>query len=281
MEQDLEQIRDQQQQSWDKSSESWGKWDVFMMDYMKPLGDAMINALDLKTTDIVLDIAAGTGEPGLTIAGLVPEGRVVITDLSDRMLDVARANAKSRGVANIETKACDASELPFDTATFDKVSCRLGLMYFPDLLLGTKEMARVLKPGGVLTACVWGPPPLNGWVGSIMSVINKHMQLPPPPPNAPGMFRCSAPGLVTDLFTEAGLHDVKLEEVSGLIHFGSIENYWIFMREVAPPVIGAMAKADEAMKAAMYADLESLLNSREGDHKASLPFSATVVTGTR
>lgn len=60
-----------------------------MMQFLRPMGAAIVNALELQPTDAVLDIATGTGEPGLTIASLVPDGTVIGTDLSEGMLATA------------------------------------------------------------------------------------------------------------------------------------------------------------------------------------------------
>src|SRR4051812_2026525 len=107
MEQALQQIRDQQKQTWNKFSAGWKKWDKFTMDFLSPMGIGIIESLKLNETDLVLDIAAGTGEPGLTIAGIVKKGKVSITDLSEDMLQIAEENAIARGITNYETIACD------------------------------------------------------------------------------------------------------------------------------------------------------------------------------
>ena len=135
MEQQLEDIREQQKASWNKYSPGWKKWDELNMDLLKPISDEIISLINPTDEDVVLDIAAGTGEPGLTIATMLMGGKVIITDLSDDMLEIARENAIERGITNIETCACDVCELPFADNTFDAISCRFGFMFFPDMLL--------------------------------------------------------------------------------------------------------------------------------------------------
>jgi ubiquinone/menaquinone biosynthesis C-methylase UbiE len=81
----LEQIRDQQRETWDKFSSGWKKWDELVLNWLAPVGQDLIRSAALKDDSNVLDVAAGTGEPGLTAATLVPKGRVTVTDLSDRM----------------------------------------------------------------------------------------------------------------------------------------------------------------------------------------------------
>jgi len=145
-----EEIRDAQRATWAGLSASWEKWDAVIMDQLAPVTAGLIEHLGITDGLHHLDIAAGTGEPGLSIARLAPAGRVVLTDLSEAMLEVAERRARAQGITNIETLVCSADDLPFDDATFDTVSVRFGFMFFPDLAGATVELARVLRPGGRL-----------------------------------------------------------------------------------------------------------------------------------
>ncbi|AYA35850.1 methyltransferase domain-containing protein [Hymenobacter oligotrophus] len=281
MEAQLEQIREQQKETWNKFSPGWRKWDDFTMNWLKPMGDEIIRVLQLRSTDVVLDIAAGTGEPGLSIAKIVKDGLVVITDLAEGMLEVARDNAAKRGIRNYETVACDVCELPFSDNTFDAISCRMGFMFFPDMQLAAQEMQRVLKPGGRIAAAVWGTPDQNPWVTMIMGTISKHMQLPAPPPGAPGMFRCGSPGVLAEIFRQAGLVNVAEQELTGKLKAGSRDNYWTFMNEVAAPVVTAMSKADSNTQAKIRSEVMELVDQKYPDHQAAIDFGARVVCGQK
>lgn len=281
MEQQLLQIREQQKETWNNFSSGWRKWDDFTMEFMKPMGDEIIRSLELKDTDTVLDVAAGTGEPGLTIAGIVTNGKVIITDLAEGMLEVARDNAAKKGITNYETVLCDVCELPFEDETFDAVSCRFGFMFFPDMLMAAKEMVRVLKPGGVIASSVWSVPDKNFWVTATMSTINKNMQLPAPPPGAPGMFRCGSPGFLAELFRQAGLKHVTEKEITGRIRYGSNDTYWNFMNEVAAPVVSAMSKADDALKEKIRNEVFDLVDQKYPDRNAALDYGALIVCGRK
>jgi ubiquinone/menaquinone biosynthesis C-methylase UbiE len=144
---DLDHVRDQQRDTWDRFSTGWRRWDVMVGEWLAPFGAAMIRHANLRDTFHVLDVATGTGEPGLTAAALVPQGRVTLTDLAERMLAVARENAVQRGLRNVETRVCDAGALPFADASFDAVLCRFGFMFFPDMTMAANELARVAQPG--------------------------------------------------------------------------------------------------------------------------------------
>ena len=156
-------IRDGQRAAWAGLSAGWEKWDSVIMDQLAPVSTAMIERLRIAEDQQHLDIAAGTGEPGLSIARLAPKGHVVLTDLVPEMLDVAARRARADDIANVETKVCSADELPFDGASFDSVSVRFGYMFFPDMAKATAEFARVLEPGGRLCSSVWVKPEENPW----------------------------------------------------------------------------------------------------------------------
>ncbi|MCB0689483.1 MAG: class I SAM-dependent methyltransferase, partial [Saprospiraceae bacterium] len=192
-------IRDTQRDSWNKFSPGWKKWDLFTMDFLESQGKEIIKALQLDPHDQVLDIASGTGEPGLTIAGILTGGTVTAVDLSEGMLRIAQEKAEYQGLQNFNTLVADACELPFADHSFDAISCRLGFMFFPDMLVAAKEMLRVLKPGGRLATTVWGEPAKNVWITAIMGAIKRNIDLPTPPPDAPGMFRCAQPGALSTL----------------------------------------------------------------------------------
>ena len=281
MEQQLEEIREQQKATWNKFSPGWKKWDDLMMDFLKPMGDEIIRQLNLKDTDVVLDVAAGTGEPGLTIASKLKSGKVIITDLAEDMLAIARENAAKRGIKNIETRACDVCELPFADNTFDAVSCRFGFMFFPGMLLSAKEMVRVLKPGGRIATSVWNVPEKNFWVTAIGGTINRNMQLPAPPPGAPGMFRCAESGLIQNLFKQAGLKNTSEKEVTGKLKSGTVDVYWNMLTEVAAPFVAALGKADDAMKEKIREEVFQAVNQKYPDGNVFIDSSALVICGEK
>ena len=77
MEAQLVQIREQQKEVWNRFSPGWKKWDDLTMDFLKPMADEIIHLIKPKDNDMVLDVASGTGEPGLTIATMLRGGKVV------------------------------------------------------------------------------------------------------------------------------------------------------------------------------------------------------------
>ncbi|MEO8627053.1 MAG: methyltransferase domain-containing protein [Betaproteobacteria bacterium] len=277
----LDQIRDHQRDTWDRFSAGWKKWDAMVLTWLGPFGQAMIRHADLKQDSNVLDVAAGTGEPGLTAAQLVPRGRVTVTDLAERMLAVAAENAARRGVTNLDTRVADAGALPFSDASFDAVLCRFGFMFFPDVALSARELTRVAKPGARVSAAVWGVPEKNPWATTIMGAIGRNVEMPAPPPGSPGLFRCAPKGFMRDVFAEAGLRDVVEEEISSEVVLETPEQYWEFMNDVAAPVVAGLAKADDATRPKIRSEVLDLARKSMRDGAVRLQSTAVIVAGTR
>jgi SAM-dependent methyltransferase len=277
-----EEIRDAQRATWDGLSEGWEKWDAVIMDQMRPVASAMIERFDLAEDQQHLDIASGTGEPGLSVAKLVPQGRVVLADLSPEMLAVAARRAAAQGVTNVETRVCSADDLPFDDATFHSVSVRFGYMFFPDAPAATAELARVLRSGGRLCASVWVRPDQNPWTTIAMQAIGTEVALPPPDPDGPSMYRCAAPGQVSGLYEAAGLHDVEEWDVSVDLVTGSAAEYWEMLSEHVSLAVAALQQVDAAgRKRIAHADIAALEPYEAPDGTVSVPGLARCIVGTK
>ncbi len=277
----LDQILDQQRETWDRFSAGWKKWDELVLNWLNPFGAVMLRHAKLIEDSNVLDVAAGTGEPGLTAATLVPSGRVTVTDISERMLAVAAENAARRGLRNFETRVCDAGALPFSDASLDAVLCRFGFIFFPDIDATAREFARVARPGATICAAVWSEPLKNPWATTIMGAISRHVEMPALPPGSPGLFRCAQTGFISRVFSEAGLRDVTEEEVSCDMVHDTPQRYWEFMTDVAAPVVAGLAKADETTRERIRSEVLGLARQFLRDGVVRMRSTATVIVGTR
>ena len=281
MELQLSAIREQKKQSWNKFSPDWNKWDDLFTDFLKPMDDEIIRMLNLKPTDIVLDVASEQGEPGLTIATKLKYGSVIITDLDEDALETVRENAMRRGINNIDTHVSDVIDLPFPDNTFDAVSCRLGFMYFPYILSAAKEMVRVLKPGGKMVTSVWDTPEKNFWATVIMGAINENMDLPTSPFGAPGMFRCAKDGYMSSLFHHMGLKNISVREVEGNLHCETSEVYPTLMQQMGGQMIAAVNQAGGAMKEKIKRESIQAFNKKYGDGNMVIDSSSLVIYGEK
>jgi ubiquinone/menaquinone biosynthesis C-methylase UbiE len=276
-----EQISDQQRKSWNKFSAGWKKWDEWTMRFLKPTGDEIIRLLKITGTDQVLDVATGTGEPGQSIAKLVPKAKVTGCDISEGMLAVARENAGLKGISNYEAVWGDGCSLPFPENRFNAISCRMGFMFFPDLKMAIREMYRTLKPGGRLAISVWDAPIKNPWITTLTGTIGRHIESVPPLPETPGMFRCAAPGMITELLQWAGFRNISESEITGKAEFGSALSYWMNMTEVAAPIVATMSKADKATKVAIRKEVFEQLQKNTEDEKVKLDYASLIIYGEK
>ena len=274
-------IRDGQRAAWAGLSAGWEKWDSVIMEQLGPVGDAMIERLDIAEDQQHLDIAAGTGEPGLTIARLAPRGRVVLTDLVREMLDVAARRARAQRIGNIETQVCSADDLPFDDAAFDSVSVRFGYMFFPNPAQATAELARVLRPGGRLCASVWVDPDENPWTTIAMQAIATEVEVAPPDPDGPSMYRCAAPGCIGALYEGAGLRDVAEWDVPVELVTRSPAEYWDMISEHVSLAVAALQQVDEAAQTRIRAHAMEAVSAFEEDGLVRVPGLARCIVGTK
>jgi ubiquinone/menaquinone biosynthesis C-methylase UbiE len=274
-------IRDEQRLIWDEFSAGWKKWDAELVGWHGPFSDALLQELRLRPDAWVLDVAAGSGEPGLDAAEQVPDGRVVLADISAGMLRVAREKAAARGLKNVDFEVCDAAAMPFDEGTFDAVSCLFGFMYFPVMSAAMHEMVRTAKSGARVGAAVWGRAAENPWASLILGTIAHHRELPIPPAGTPGVFRCAPTGFMTRMFKDAGLTDVAEYKVSTDLVHESPESYWESITDMATTIAMGLAKADEASRALIRSDVFQMLGRYQHDGAIRLRSTATVVAGTK
>ena len=281
MKENLQAISDLQKKAWDTVSKGWKKWNDFTMNFLEPMGEAIIKALEIKSNDVVLDIASGTGEPALSIAAIAKNGRVYATDLSEEMLAIAQAYAQERGINNMEFKVADVSSLPFSDNFFDKISCRMGFMFFPDMQLAAKEIFRVCKIGGRMAISVWAGAENNDWSTTVTKVLSRHIEIPRQPVNAPGMFRCAASGLMKQLFEDAGFKNVNEETISGTVDFGTAENYWLNRTEMSEPLVNLLNKTSEEIVRKIKADLLAECNGRLTNGRLIMNCSSLIISAEK
>jgi len=194
---------------------------------------------------------------------------------------IAARRAKAQGIANIETKVCSADNLPFDDSTFDSVSVRFGYMFFPDMAKATAEFARVLKPGGRLCSSVWVKPEENPWTTIAMQAIATEVELAPPDPDGPTMFRCAAPGLVGDLYEAAGLRDVADWEVGVELVTESPAQYWEMISEHVSLAVAALQRVDAPTQDRIRAHAVAAVSAFEQGGEVRVPGVARCIVGTK
>jgi SAM-dependent methyltransferase len=164
----------------------------------------------------VLELACGTGIVTRRLRQrLDPSTRLVATDLSEAMLDFARA--KLTGCTGIEWRQADAASLPFGAAQFGAVVCAFGIMFVPDRRAAISEARRVLEKGGILLFSVWDRIEHNRHVALTAAIMEDLF-----PGDEKLSFRrlydMYDPTLLRTLLGEAAFHEMRIERKQVEIH---------------------------------------------------------------
>lgn len=211
------------------------KWKAKSAAMGKAATQALVNYAAPREGMNVLDVASGTGEPGISIASRVGDGgQVTALDLSADLLQIAEGRARQRNLSNFSTRQGDVHKLPFADQSFDLITCRLGVMFFAQVGQALRECRRVLKPTARACFLAWGPFEQPYW--SSMGIVHRHVGGPLMAPGTPDMFRFAKKGTLTAALEGAGFADVQ--EVSATLPWnwpGEAEEVWEYAQAVSTP----------------------------------------------
>ena len=256
----------------------WRKWDALNMRLLKPSADAMLTEIPWRRGISILDVACGTGEPGLTAASIAREGNVLAIDLAEHMVQVARDSARVRGLKNFRAETASVDHIPAGDGTFDAILCRYGFMFFPNVAAALGEFKRVLKPGGRVIVAVWSSPAKNTWVTTVMNVIRAHAELPPVSADAPGLFRFGQIEDLAEAFWRAGLRELQFQEIEWVATYDSPDRYWEYMTEVPAAVAQTLAGLRPEVQAQIRAQVLKTVSRYEQDRAVHLTCGTHVVS---
>lgn len=224
---------------------------------------------------LVLDLASGTGEPGISLAQRVgPRGSVTAVDQSSELLDIAAERARHKKLLNFTTQQADAHQLPFAGQSFDLATCRFGVMFFSDAHRALAELRRVLKPGARACFAAWGPMEQPYWQ-TTMKIVHRHVGGTLFQPGS-DLFRFSAAGVLSDALSVAGFH--KVEESTRNLSWtwpGDAEEVFEYACAVAAPFRPMLQRVPAEEWPAIRAEAKAAIERyRVGDE---IRFGAEVV----
>jgi SAM-dependent methyltransferase len=191
-----------------------------------PVTEWLVRELAPEPGDTVLELAAGQGDVGFNVAAVIgPSGRLISSDFSPAMAEIARRRSGELGLTNVEHRILDAERIELADDSFDGVVCRWGYMLMPDPAAALAETRRVLRSGGRLAFSVWSSGDRNPWVSIAARILVAHGYMPPPEPGEPGMFVLGDEATLRRLIEQAGFATVRLEEVPIRHHYPSVDEY--------------------------------------------------------
>ncbi len=261
------------------ASRRWRKQSAIMG---QAVTEAIVAEARVEPGNQVLDVASGTGEPAISIATLLAgQGRVVASDLAAESLEIGRQRARERGLHNIEFAVADAHQLPFSDAEFDRVTSRLGIMFFADLPRALAEMRRVLKPGGRIVLLTWGKmeqPYFDATAGTVLRMASGARV----PALAARMFRFGVLGTLSGELRDAGFENVQ--EYTKLVPWnweGSPEELWEYFQAVTAPFKPLFDTVAATQKPGIDVAVLGALRGRVKDGKVKFDAEVVLASATR
>jgi ubiquinone/menaquinone biosynthesis C-methylase UbiE len=232
---DLDTYRRESRETWAHVAPGWEERREWLMGITGLVNDWLLDKASPEPGQTVLEIAAGTGDLGFRVAERVgEEGRVITTDLSPQMLDVARRQGEARGLSNVDYRLLDAERMDLEDDSVDAVVCRWGYMLMADPAAAFNETRRVLRDGGPLAFAVWRTPDRNPWASVPAMTLVQLGHMPPPEPGAPGMFALGEPARISELVTGAGFSQPEREEIAFEFRYADFDDLWNALLRMSP-----------------------------------------------
>jgi SAM-dependent methyltransferase len=227
------------------------------------VGEELCEALDLRSGQKVLDVAAGNGN--VTLAAARRWCEVTSTDYVPALLVRGKLRADADGM-NITFKEADAEALPFGDGGFDVVVSTFGVMFTPNQERAAAELARVCKRGGKIGLANWTP---EGFIGQVFKTLGKYL---PPPAGARSPALWGTEARLKEMFG-ASSSAIRAERRHFVFRYRSPEHFLDIFKSYYGPMLKAFAALDEANQQRLHQDLMMLIGSmnRADDGTMVLP----------
>lgn len=261
-----------QRYGWDKASPYY---ETFWQQQLKPAQDLLLEMAALRPGENVLDIACGTGLVSFRALEELGDGRLVGTDISEKMVGLASALSLQKGEHRARFLRMDAEELALDDGSFDVALCALGLMYMPAPLKALQEIRRLLKPGGRAVAAVWGQRQHCGWA-DIFEIVDRHVSSEV----CPMFFHLGNPGFLERHFETAGFSHIAIRCIQSTLHYKDAKDA-LGAAFDGGPVALAYHKFNDAVKKEVHADYLASLSPYKDGEGYEVPGEFVLAAGIR
>jgi ubiquinone/menaquinone biosynthesis C-methylase UbiE len=215
----------------------WERQRARIEEAVSPVRNWMVTALDLRPGDTVLELAAAAGDTGFDAAAIVGErGRLISTDFSPAMMEVARRRGAARGLVNVDYRVMDAEHIELEANSVDAVLCRFAYMLVADPAAALSETRRVLRRDRRLALSVWGAPEGNPWVTILAGILVERGHIPRPTPGDPDPFCMASADRTRALLERAGFVTVRTEEVAVQFAYRDVDDFVNVAADTAGPM---------------------------------------------
>ncbi len=259
------------------------KWRAEWSAFTQPASDLMWARLADAPPSHLLDLASGTGDPALLFARQVASAQVMATDLAPDILSIGEAVALSEGLRNIEFRQASADALPFADSSFDAITCRWGVMFFPDLPAALRECRRALRTAGRVVFLAWGAIDEQPFFLHTVGALRRHIGLPlEESEDEPTPFRFRRPRKLAGALTAAGFADVRAAEHT--LEFawpGTPREPWTFWTEITSSYRAPLDSLTEDERRSLGDRAEAAFRQYYDGAAVRVPARVVLATGVR
>lgn len=267
---------------WDNVAEHWHAWGPLLDRWLGPATETLLDMCEVGQGSHVLHVAGGSGQDAMQSAKRTgPGGIVVSSDFSTKLTALAAASFNKAGFAHASAAVMDGEELDTGGQLFDAVISRVGLIFFPDQARSMAQQIAALKPGGTVGALVYATPDKCRFFSDPVGIIRRHADLPPPVPGQPGPFSLGAPGVIENLFENAGLSAVEVVEIDAPVILPSAQDCLRFEQESFGALHQMLGKLDDQAKQAAWDEVETALQAFENTKGFSGPCTMIAAVGRK
>ena len=269
----MSEFRTESRQRWAAAAAGWRRRADEVRAATMPVSARMVELLDPRPGETVLELAAGMGDVGFLAAPrLLPGGTLICSDFAPEMLSAAQERAKELGVANVRFRQIDAESIDLPAASLDGILCRWGFMLMADPEAALRQCRRVLKPGAPVVLAAWEGPDANPWSTLPQGELRRRGLADAPDPDAPGQFAWARQERIAETLQAAGFVDFELHSVSFTMSYDDFEHWWQtqldLSRTLADAVAAASADAVADVRAALARAAEEFARA---DGRLALP----------
>lgn len=266
---------DEQRDYWtDEAGPKWVEHRARLDAMLAPVTTILLEAIDVRRGERILDIGCGSGELSWLLAG---EGASVTgIDIAEPMVEAARR----AGTGDAAFRVADASEFRVDVP-FDAAVSRFGVMFFEDSAAAFANIRANLAPGGRLVFACWAAPDRNQWaMAPALAVKPLLPEAPPPDPHAPGPFAFADDARVRSLLEQAGYGESAVASHAvtiGLSDGGGLDDATDFACQIGPGA-RALGELEEAERPKARAAIRAALAPHvAADGSVALPGAIWIV----
>jgi ubiquinone/menaquinone biosynthesis C-methylase UbiE len=273
------------------SSESTAAWDEIAPGYDRTntptqmrIASEGLHGAGLRAGMRFLDVAAGSGALSIPAARL--GARVMAVDQSSVMLELLTGRARKEGL-DIETRVMDGHALQLGDDTFDMAGSQFGVMLFPDMARGIREMVRVIRPSGRVLVHAYGDPHEIDFLGFLIAAVRSvRPEFDGPPTDPPPLeFQLADPDRLRGELVSAGLRNVRVETLIETTEYETGEELWEWLvcsNPIVEEILSGMLELTVDERGKVRQALETLVRERAaGDRAARLTNPVNSGVGTK